>query len=168
MIRRIHAALDAVVLSVTIPLTLLMLGCTVWQVVSRYFLGVSTSFTDELARFLFIWVSLIGAAYVLGRRGHIAISGLILMLPAGPKRAVDLVIALLVVVFAVSIFGYGGFLLVNKALMLGQISPAIQIPVGYVYAVIPISGALTAVYALLVVAEVLLGEEEIGGEVSLD
>ncbi len=65
--RTVHRTLDAVVLAVTVPLMVLMLGCVVWQVVARYALNVSTSMTDEIARFTFIWVSLLGAAYVLGR-----------------------------------------------------------------------------------------------------
>ena len=44
-----------------------------WQVTSRYILSSPSSFTDELAGFLLIWVSLFGAAYVTGRKEHLAI-----------------------------------------------------------------------------------------------
>ena len=168
MIRRLHHVLDVVVLTVAVPMTVVMLACTVWQVVSRYFLGISTSFTDELARFLFIWVSLLGAAYVFGKRGHIAINGLIEFLPAGARRITDTAIALLVVVFSAVILGVGGFILVGKAVQLGQVSPAMLLPIGYVYSVIPISGAVTAMYALLVVAELWTGEVTETTGVSLD
>jgi TRAP-type C4-dicarboxylate transport system permease small subunit len=168
MIRRLHHVLDVVVLTIAVPMTVVMLACTVWQVVSRYFLGISTSFTDELARFLFIWVSLLGAAYVFGKRGHIAITGLIEFLPASPRRITDTVIALLVVLFSAVILGVGGFILVDKAVLLGQVSPAMLLPMGYVYSVIPISGAVTAMYALLVVAELWAGEVTEATGVSLD
>src|SRR3712207_2452188 len=101
--RTIHRALDAVVVAITLPLMVLMLGCVVWQVVARYALNISTSATDEISRFCFIWVSLLGAAYVLGKRGHIAITGLVDMLPTGPRRGVELLIAVLVALFAVAI-----------------------------------------------------------------
>jgi TRAP-type C4-dicarboxylate transport system permease small subunit len=168
MIRRLHHALDVVVLTIAVPMTVVMLACTVWQVVSRYFLGISTSFTDELARFLFIWVSLLGAAYVFGKRGHIAITGLIEFLPAGVRRITDTATALLVVIFSAVILGAGGFILVGKAVQLGQVSPAMLLPIGYVYSVIPISGAVTAMYALLVVAELWTGEMTETTGVSLD
>jgi TRAP-type C4-dicarboxylate transport system permease small subunit len=168
MIRRLHHALDVVVLTIAVPMTVVMLACTVWQVVSRYFLGISTSFTDELARFLFIWVSLLGAAYVFGKRGHIAITGLIEFLPAGVRRITDTATALLVVIFSAVILGAGGFILVGKAVQLGQVSPAMLLPIGYVYSVIPISGAVTAMYALLVVAELWTGEVTETTGVSLD
>jgi TRAP-type C4-dicarboxylate transport system permease small subunit len=168
MIRRLHHALDIVVLTIAVPMTVVMLACTVWQVVSRYFLGISTSFTDELARFLFIWVSLLGAAYVFGKRGHIAITGLIEFLPAGARRIADTTIALLVVFFSAVILGVGGTVLVDKAVQLGQVSPAMLLPMGYVYSVIPVSGAMTALYALLVVAELWTGEMTEASGVSLD
>ena len=186
MIRRLHHVLDVVVLTIAVPMTVVMLACTVWQVVSRYFLGISTSFTDELARFLFIWVSLLGAAYVFGKRGHIAITGLIEFLPAGARRITDTAIALLVVIFSAVILGagdrdhrvdvtdrqqHGGRHLPELdglADQLGQVSPAMLLPIGYVYSVIPISGAVTAMYALLVVAELWTGEATETTGVSLD
>lgn len=157
MLATIHRALDTLVLAVTMPLTLLMLGCVVWQVVARYALGVSTSATDEIARFTFIWVSLLGATYVLGKRGHIAITGLVDMLPARLRGGVEIAIALLVVAFAVAVLGVGGWLLVNRALALGQVTPALQIPMWTVYSVIPVSGALTLVYAVIATVEALRG-----------
>lgn len=168
MIRRLHAALDALLLGITMPLTVVMLVCVVWQVIGRYLLGSSTSYTDEMARFLFIWVSLLGAAYVLGRRGHIAITGLINFAPARSRRIIDLLIFLLVVLFAAVILCVGGGILVERALRLGQVSPAMLLPVGYVYAVIPISGVLTAIYGLLAAAELLTGQESAHSTVSLD
>ncbi|MEN8187630.1 MAG: TRAP transporter small permease [Bacteroidota bacterium] len=45
----------------------------VWQVVSRYIFNSPSEFTDELSRYLLIWVGILGAAYVTGTKGHIAI-----------------------------------------------------------------------------------------------
>jgi TRAP-type C4-dicarboxylate transport system permease small subunit len=168
MLHRIHRSLDILVLTLAVPMTLVMLACVVWQVVGRYFLNSSTSFTDELSRFLFIWVSLLGAAYVLGKRGHIAITGLIDMVPRGVRRGVDMLIAGLVIVFALVVLGWGGWLLVERNLRLGQVSPAMLVPVAYVYVIIPLSGLLTAIYATLVVCEVASGQEIAAREVSLD
>ncbi len=168
MLHRIHRSLDILVLTLAVPMTLVMLACVVWQVVGRYFLNSSTSFTDELSRFLFIWVSLLGAAYVLGKRGHIAITGLIDMAPRGVRRGIDILIAGLVIVFALVVLGWGGWLLVERNLRLGQVTPAMLVPVAYVYVIIPLSGLLTAIYATLVVCEVASGQEIAAKEVSLD
>jgi TRAP-type C4-dicarboxylate transport system permease small subunit len=44
-----------------------------WQVFSRYFTDNPSSFTDELARYLMMWLGILGAAYVGGRNEHVAI-----------------------------------------------------------------------------------------------
>ena len=44
-----------------------------WQVFSRYVLANPSSFTDELARYLMIWLGVMGTAYVSGKRLHVAI-----------------------------------------------------------------------------------------------
>lgn len=51
----------------TISLSSFLVFCVVWQVLSRYVLGKPSTVTDELARYLFMWVALIGAAYTTGR-----------------------------------------------------------------------------------------------------
>jgi len=168
MLSGIRTLIDRLILGITIPLTVLMLGCVVWQVIARYALSVSTSYSDELARFLFIWVSLLGAAYVLGKRGHIAITGLVEMAPAPIRLAFELLAVVLVFVFTVLVLVVGGWQLVQKALTLGQISPAMQIPIGYVYLVIPLSGVLTVFYTLLLFLETLQGRHIADQQVSLD
>jgi TRAP-type C4-dicarboxylate transport system permease small subunit len=168
MLRTVRRVLDTLVLAITLPLMVLMLGCVVWQVVARYALNISTSTTDEIARFCFIWISLLGATYVLGKRGHIAITGLVDLLPRGPRRGVELLITALVAVFAVAILVGGGWLLVGRAWQLGQVTPALQMPMWSVYTAIPLSGALTLVYAAIVMVETLSGEAVEHHAVSLD
>ena len=55
-----------------------------WQVISRYILSSPSSFTDELAGFLLIWVGLFGAAYVAGKNEHLAID--LMLQRSGPAR----------------------------------------------------------------------------------
>ena len=52
----------------------LMVLNVLWQVSSRFLLGSPSSFTDELARFLLIWIGILGAAYVSGKNMHVAIN----------------------------------------------------------------------------------------------
>ena len=55
-----------------------------WQVASRYILNSPSSYTDELAGFLLIWVGFFGAAYVSGKREHLAID--LLLQKSSKKR----------------------------------------------------------------------------------
>src|SRR5690606_28389405 len=71
-----------------------------WQVFSRYITGDPSPFTDELARYLMVWVGILGAAYVSGRNMHVAID--VLPMRAG-KRAQGLLfrtVNALIILFA--------------------------------------------------------------------
>ncbi len=120
----------------------------VWQVASRYIFAHPSPFTDELAGFLLIWVGMTGAAYVKGKNEHLAID--LLHAKFSPRNKIKLLIFInfLIVVFCLSVLLIGGIWLVYTRFVLGQISAALQIPVGYVYLIIPVSGVLMTYYAL--------------------
>lgn len=111
-----------------------------WQVFSRYVLANPSSFTDELARYLMIWLGVMGTAYVSGKKLHVAID--ILPDKLSPKRQVKLkkIINLIIILFATLIFIVGGSNLVYLSYILGQKSAALQIPLYVVYLCIPLSG----------------------------
>lgn len=69
----------------SVALSSVLVVCVVWQVISRYVLGSPSIVTDELARFLFMWVGLIGAAYATGLKRHLAIDLLVLKLTGKRK-----------------------------------------------------------------------------------
>ncbi|HKL72430.1 MAG TPA: TRAP transporter small permease [Marinilabiliaceae bacterium] len=119
----------------------------VWQVISRFIFKDPSSFTDELATFLLIWVGLAGAAYVKGKNEHLAID--ILHTKLSPKNLNRMMIFInfLVITFSVSIMVIGGSWLVYTRFILGQLSAAMQVPIGYVYMIVPISGLLMTYYA---------------------
>ncbi len=111
-----------------------------WQVFSRYVLANPSSFTDELARYLMIWLGVMGTSYVSGKKLHVAID--ILPDKLSPKRQVKLkkIINLIIILFATLIFVVGGSKLVYLSYILGQKSAALQIPLYVVYLCIPLSG----------------------------
>ncbi|HCS2988569.1 TPA: TRAP transporter small permease subunit, partial [Shigella flexneri] len=60
---RLKLAVDRVIATFSVAVMLALVVCVVWQVFSRYVLNQPSTLTDELARFLMIWVGLLGAAY---------------------------------------------------------------------------------------------------------
>ena len=84
----------------------------IWQVASRYLVGSPSKFTDELAGFLLMWVSLFGAAYVTGKNQHMAINLLEGRLKGKKKKILRLVIHSVIVLFAFFVFLIGGSWLV--------------------------------------------------------
>ncbi|MBX2818520.1 MAG: TRAP transporter small permease [Rhodothermaceae bacterium] len=120
-----------------------------WQVFSRFILQDPSSFTEELARFLLIWVGLLGAAYAAGKRMHLAVDLLPRSLEGKRKAYLDIFIYSIVIIFSISVMIFGGSRLVAITLYLGQTAAALQMPLGYVYLILPISGFLIAFYAAL-------------------
>lgn len=126
-----------------------------WQVFTRFVTGDPSSFTDELARYLMIWIGVLGAAYVSGRNLHVAID----ILPARSnkkrQKLLKTVVTLLIVLFAFFAFVIGGSRLVYISYVLGQQSPALQLPLAIVYIIIPISGLLIMYYKIMDLKQLL-------------
>ena len=119
-----------------------------WQVISRYVLSSPSSFTDELAGFLLIWVGLFGAAYVAGKNEHLAIDLLIQKSSPARQRRLMLIINSLILLFGVLVMVTGGIWLVYTRFVMEVKSAALQIPLGYVYLVLPISGILIVYFTI--------------------
>ncbi|WP_258099786.1 TRAP transporter small permease [Marinoscillum pacificum] len=140
--------IDKILGSIVAFLMGIMVLNVLWQVASRYLLGSPSIFTDELANYLLIWVGLLGAAYASGKKLHLAIDLLPNKLEGKSKQRLSLVITSLVVLFVVTVMVIGGGRLVYLTLLLEQLSPSLQIPLGYIYMVIPISGIFIIYYSI--------------------
>lgn len=119
-----------------------------WQVFSRYLLSSPSSFTDELAGFLLIWVGVLGAAYVSGKKEHLAIDILLQKSPPVRKKRLQILIHILVFLFALTVMVVGGIILMYTRFVLEVKSAALQLPLGYVYVILPISGLIIMFYEL--------------------
>jgi TRAP-type C4-dicarboxylate transport system permease small subunit len=117
-----------------------------WQVFTRYVLGTPSSFTDELARYLMIWVGVLGAAYVSGKNMHVAIDVLPSKLNNTNKKILSRIVNVIIIAFVLSALVIGGIRLVYLTFILEQHSPALQIPLALVYLVLPLSGLLIIFY----------------------
>lgn len=120
-----------------------------WQVITRFIMNSPSSFTDELARFLLIWLGLLGAALVSGHKMHLAIdlvSGRLGNVNSQNRLAIF--IEAVVILTAGSIMVYGGSVLVYTIWSLGQTSTALQVPLSVVYSIIPLSGILITYFAV--------------------
>lgn len=140
--------IDSFLEKVLIGIMAIMVLNVLWQVASRYLLNSPSTFTDELAGFLLIWVGLLGAGYATGQGLHLAIDILPEFVEGRKKRILSTVINALVLLFALLVMVIGGGRLVFITLDLEQLSSALQIPLGYVYAVLPLSGLIMIYYSL--------------------
>lgn len=144
-------AIDRALEIFLIALMIVMVIAVSWQVATRYLLNNPSSYTEELATYLLIWISLLGAAYALRRRAHLGIDILVRRLNARKRRFVHIVAYGTIMVFSLVALVFGGGRLVYVTLDLNQLSAAFQLPIGYVYLVLPLSGLLLIYYSIVAI-----------------
>ena len=130
-------------------LTILMAIMTIdvlWGVFTRYAMGNQASWSEELARFLLIWIGILGAAYASGQKMHLAIDLLRPRLQENNQNRLRWVINILVILFVATVMVVGGVRLIYITHVLGQLSPALRVPIAFVYSIIPVSGILIIYY----------------------
>jgi TRAP-type C4-dicarboxylate transport system permease small subunit len=135
-----------------------------WQVFTRFILRDPSSWTEELARYLLIWIGLLGAAYAAGRRMHLALDLLPTKLEGEKKKRLEIFVELIAFAFALAALVIGGTRLVMVSLVLGQTSPALGLPIGYLYLVLPVSGLLIMFYSVVHIQQVMSGTNQAGEE----
>ncbi|MCB0641696.1 MAG: TRAP transporter small permease [Phaeodactylibacter sp.] len=143
------ATIDKYIGYVLVFLMALMTVDVLWGVLTRYALGSQASWSEELARFLLIWIGILGAAYASGQNLHLAIDLLMPKLEEDNQRNLKRAINVLVIVFALLVMVVGGIRLMYITQVLGQLSPALRIPMWMVYSIVPVSGLLVIYYKTL-------------------
>ncbi|MFM2427824.1 MAG: hypothetical protein RL707_1651 [Pseudomonadota bacterium] len=123
------------------------------NVVLRYSTNQSIEWAEEVARYLMVWLTFLGAGPVLRYGGHIAVENFQDSLPIAWARAVRVVIALMLTGFFGFIVWYG-VIYVDRVQF--QMTPTTQISMSWVYASMPVGGVLLLAHWLLIVRDYVL------------
>ncbi len=126
-------------------LMLAMMGVIFSQVVARYVFHHSLSWSEEVGRYIFVWISFLGMAAAFKAGSHVALDLLIKYLRGVSRKTLELINGALVVVLSSALFAGG-----VKLFFLGmrQKSPALKLPMNWVYIVVPVSGLILLYFAL--------------------
>ncbi len=131
------------------------------NVVGRYFFKAPIRWSDEVAQFLFLWLSYLGALGALIAGRHYSVPNIIDMLSIrmrlGAKTISDLIVLAMLLVLV-----WYGWRLVD--LLHYQRSPAIDLPIYYVYAALPLISLLMALVVAFQIVNRLRGGRELGQE----
>jgi TRAP-type C4-dicarboxylate transport system permease small subunit len=138
--------IDNILGKTLVAIMAIMVVNVLWQVFSRYVTGNPSSFTDELARYLMIWVGLLGAAYASGHGLHVAIDVVPMQTSKKTQLLLFRMVNVLVMLFAFFALVMGGLRLVYISHILGQTSAALNLPLAFLYLALPISGLLIIFY----------------------
>jgi TRAP-type C4-dicarboxylate transport system permease small subunit len=153
VIRQIKNALDKT-LEIIVMLSVAILVLDVlWQVFTRKVLNNPSQWTEELAIFLLIWVALLGAAVALSLGAHLGIDYFVGKLPRKKRIFTEIIVFILILLFAGYVMLFGGFDLVRSTFELGQVSPVFKLKMGYVYIAVPLSGFFMVIYSFLGMCE---------------
>jgi TRAP-type C4-dicarboxylate transport system permease small subunit len=139
LLDRIEKGLDAVL----ILMMIVMGGSVVLQVASRYVFNRPTSWSEELARDLFVWITFLGAAVVIRKRRHVDVTVLTDRLPPGAAKVVYLVsdVAVLFMLGALTWAGAGLAIMAHR-----QLSAAMDLPMSLAYSAMPVGTGLMFVF----------------------
>ena len=130
---------------------ILLVGCLIvmvvvifLQVVMRHVFNDSLSWSEELARILFIWMSWIGISFGQKRGEHIKIT-LVINAVKGRVKDIVLMLADLCTLAILGVLVVKGFEITQKIYLMGSITPALFVPKWIMYASVPVSCTLMAV-----------------------
>ena len=153
----VRRAVDDIVRWVVIVLMLLMTVAVCLQILFRYVFNIPLGWSEEMARFAFVWVSFFGASALMRIREHINVAIFVDRFPTR-LRAIAVFLANLVAVICVYFFIVGGVALTTNEWR--QLAPAMEIAMGWVYLAIPISSGLMGIWVLIQTIEAAL---QLGG-----
>jgi TRAP-type C4-dicarboxylate transport system permease small subunit len=127
------------------------------QVVFRFVINQPLAWTEELARYCLVWITFLGAAYAMSHKAHVGLDLFKNSLPLKGQKLLSILAALVSSSFFV-IMTVKGLELMGKSMT--QLSPVLQIPMGVIYAVMPISALILIINVLGITVEELKGEKQ--------
>ncbi len=149
--------LEGLLMAMVAVLTLTVL----WGVFTRFCLGKQAAYTDELARVLLVWVSMVGAALAFGVKAHLGVDFFVNRLHPEARKTLSMLVQVVTAVLAVVVFVVGGWGLAMG--QMGQQLPTLPISRGLVYISIPLGGVLICLFALENLVEIFKTPAELLG-----
>jgi len=142
---------------------MILLVLDVWLgVVARYLLPFQVSFTEELARYLMIWMALLAVSSCISHREHIGVLFVFERFPPQVRRWLSVIFDLIALIFFAVIFFYGLGMVERGFSRFTMIE---AIPKAYPFMGVPLAGALACIQLLLVaVHDFFAYDGEIGAE----
>ena len=137
-----------------------------YQIVTRYVFNSPSTISEELLTYSFTWMALLISAYIFGKRDHMRVNYLADKVKGSARVALEVFIEAMTVAVSAIVFVYGGLTMVDLTMM--QKTASLGIPMGTVYAVVPISGALIVIYGLMNIADLLSGKIRADGSKNED
>lgn len=155
--QRLLAWGDALVLGLAAVFVAGFLGCVVLQVLFRYVLAAPLPWSEEAARYLFVWTAFVAAAASVARNDQFSIPLFVEKLPHRARWALELLATTLGTLFVVIVIWKGA---VMSWRLWPAASPVLEFPQGAVYTVIPLTGCYMLAHLVIRLTVLLRGGPE--------
>ncbi|MGY6632160.1 MAG: TRAP transporter small permease [Alkalilacustris sp.] len=159
MAARIFSIIDRAALGLCCTLLCAMVALIATQITTRYAIGSTLPWTEEVARHLMIWMLFLGIAPAYRRGAHLGLDLWPARMGERGRAVAGTLVLLLVAGFAVAMLRHG---LDLSSRTMRQRASGLGYPMGYVYAAVPVGGALLLVHIASTLPDVLrraLGRE---------
>lgn len=143
MLSKVNHCLGQVIKWMSIVAFAVMLFSSAVQIVCRFILSSPLAWTDEISRYMFVWSTMLGCAYLACNNGHSRVDILINALKGKKKLVVQLIVDLMCDVFFV-IMIVGGITMVQVSA--SSVSPACSIPMSLMYLSVPFAGVVMLLF----------------------
>lgn len=160
MLKAIHLlyrAIEQLMRWTTIVLLVMMVVIVFSNVVSRYYLHASLAWSEEVARFMLVWLVFIGSFLAYIHDEHLGLDILVAKMPSTLRKIVGFGTNMMIL-FALYAVMEGGYLLMRDNF--DWLSSAAEIPQGYVYFIVPFTCGLMMLQVVLKTYYLLAGKKE--------
>ena len=137
-----------------IAVSVVMVVVTLAQVVFRYVLAAPLPWSEELARYCFVWIVFLGGAIGLERGIHLGVDLFVNLLPSKLRTGLDVLSSVMIGCFAAAVI-YASFPVIEMNML--QRSPAMGVQMSWIYIAVPISMALILLISIERIAAILRG-----------
>ena len=155
--RRVVDGLNIAVRWILAALMLVMTVLIGWQVIARFIVGESLTFSEEVSRFVMVWLVLLGAAYAAKNGRLMKVDIVEHMLSGRAKSTVIMVAGVLSIVFYLVLVVFGFFIVSAVSY---QVTPATEVSMSIPMAALPVGGILLVINTIHQMFGVALGVEE--------
>ena len=127
-----------------VPILIVMSIIVVMQVFFRFVIKGSLPWSEELSRYLLVWVTFIGASAAVKRGAHVGVELVVMLFPKKAQKVLSVVSVLISTAFCLIVF-FVSLTLIKNQIVNHQISPAMRIPMWWAYGSVPLGTLLMAV-----------------------
>ena len=159
-LQKFSEAVNNVVSHIGMVFFIILIIACVLQVFFRFILNNSLSWSEELARYCFIWMHMLGTSLLIPTRGHATVTAVLDLLHGKVRKAVDVIIEII-------IFASGAIMLYSGAMLSWSsrknMSTAMSVPMWVINSSVAVGGILLMLQAFVAIV-LILGNSEQKGE----